>query len=166
MDNDRKMKSLNEILNESLLDADFDVGVEDVYLDNITNKIIEIASSTIIKNYDKTVKELRSLLRNVVRERRDSKISIMRRLQSKNNTNVFISEEDGMANIFIRRFIKNPYPYLLHIHLFKQDDGSCHVYKYNWRPVNHVTAITPAMKETLVFLAPRAWDEIVSACGQ
>ena len=160
------MKSLNEILSESLLDTDFDVSVEDIYADNITNKVIEIATSTIIKNYDKTVKELYDLLRNVARKRRDSNISIMQRLRSKDNTNIFMREGHRVTNIYIQRLIKNPYPYLLRIQLFKQDDGSCHAYKYNWRPVNHVAGISSAMKETLVFLAPRVWDEIVSACGQ
>ena len=50
------MKPLHKILSESLLDADFDVGVEDVAVDNITNRIIEILSSGKFKNYDKTVK--------------------------------------------------------------------------------------------------------------
>ena len=161
------MKTLNEILNESLLDADFDVGVEDVYADNITNKIIEIASSTTIKDYDKTVKELRDLLKNTAKEQRDANISVMRRLRSKDNTNIFMGEETSdMVNIYIRRFVKNPRPYLLHIRLVKQDDGSCQVYKYHWRPVNHVVAIGPVMKETLVFLGLEVWDEIVDACGQ
>ena len=161
------MKTLNEILNESLLDADFDIGVEDVYADNITNKVIEIASSFIIKDYDKTVKELRDLLKNTAREQRDQNISIMRRLRSKDNTSIYMSvETSDMVNIYIRRFVKNPRPYLLHIRLVKQEDGSCQVYKYHWRPVNHVVAIGPAMKETLVFLEPRVWDEIVEACGQ
>ena len=160
------MKTLNEILNESLLDADFDVGVEDIYADNITNKVIEIASSTtsIIKDYDKTVKELRDLLKNAAREQRDENISAMRRLRSKDNTSIFMGvETSDMVDIYIRRFVKNPRPYLLHIRLVKQDDGSCQVYKYHWRPVNHVVAIGPAMKETLVFLGPDVWDEVIKA---
>ena len=36
------MKTLNEILNESILDADFDIGVEDIYADNIISKVMEI----------------------------------------------------------------------------------------------------------------------------
>ena len=161
------MKTLNEILSEGLLDADFDVGVEDVYADNIANKIIEIASSTAIKDYDKTVKELRDLLKNTAREQRDANISAMRRLRSKDNTSIFMSEATlDVVNIFIRRFVKNPRPYLLHIRLVKQDDGSCQVYKYHWRPVNHVVAIGPVMKETLVFLGPEVWDDIIDACGQ
>lgn len=161
------MKTLAKILSESLLDADFDVGVEDVYADNITNKIIEIASSTIIKDYDKTVKELRDLLKNAAREQRDANISAMRRLRSKDNTSIFMDAgTSDMVNIYIRRFVKNPRPYLLHIRLVKQDDGSGQVYKYHWRPVNHVVTIGSVMKETLVFLEPRVWDEIVDACGQ
>ena len=65
------MKALNEILSESLLDADFDVSVEDVYADNITNKVIEIAASTIVKNYDKVVNELYDLLKSAARERQE-----------------------------------------------------------------------------------------------
>ena len=161
------MKALAKILNESILDADFDVSVEDVYADNITNKVIEIASSTVIKDYDKTVKELRNLLKNAAREQRDANISAMRRLRSKDNTSIFMDAgTPDMVNIYIRRFVKNPRPYLLHIRLMKQDDGSCQVYKYHWRPVNHVVAIGPLMKETLVFLEPRVWDEVVEACGQ
>ena len=161
------MKTLNEILNEGLLDADFDVGVEDVYADNITNKIIEIASSTVIKDYDKTVKELRDLLKNAAREQRDANISAMRRLRSKDNTSIFMDAgTPDMDNIYIRRFVKNPRPYLLHIRLVKQEDGSCQVYKYHWRPVNHIVVIGPVMKETLVFLEPRVWDDIIDACGQ
>ena len=163
----KEMKTLNAILNESLLDADFDVGVEDVYADNIVNKIIEIASSTTIKDHDKTVKELHDLLKNTAREQRDANISVMRRLRSKDNTSIFMSEATlDVVNIFIRRFVKNPRPYLLHIQLMKQDDGSCRVYKYHWRPVNHVVAITPAMNKTLVFMEPRVWDEVVEACGK
>ena len=161
------MKTLHEMLNESLLDADFDVSDEDVYVDNITSRIIEILSSKKFKNYDKTVKELRDLLKNAAREQRDANISAMRRLRSKDNTNIFMSEATpDMVNIYIRRFVKNPRPYLLHIRLVKQDDGSCQVYKYHWRPVNHVVAIGPLMKETLVFLEPELWDEVVEACGQ
>ena len=161
------MKTLNEILNEGLLDDDFDVGVEDVYADNITNKIIEIASSTVIKDYDKTVKELRDLLKNAAREQRDANISAMRRLRSKDNTSIFMDAgTPDMDNIYIRRFVKNPRPYLLHIRLVKQEDGSCQVYKYHWRPVNHIVVIGPVMKETLVFLEPRVWDDIIDACGQ
>lgn len=161
------MKTLNEILNEGLLDADFDVGVEDVYADNIANKIIEIASSTTIKDGDKTIKELRDLLKNAAREQQDANVSVMRRLRSKDNTSIYMSPETSdIVNIYIRRFVKNPRPYLLHIRLVKQDDGSCQVYKYHWRPVNHVVAITSAMKETLVFLEPGVWDDIIDACGQ
>ena len=161
------MKTLNKILSESLLDADFDVGVEDVYADNITNKVIEIISSPYLKNSDKVIKELYNLLKSAAREQRDANISVMRRLRAKDNTSVHMDAgTSDMVNIYIRRFVKNPRPYLLHIRLVKQDDGSCQVYKYHWRPVNHVAAIGPLMKETLVFLEPRVWDEVVDACGQ
>ena len=78
----RRMKSLNEILSESLLDADFDVGVEDIYADNITNKVIEIASSFTVKNYDKVVNELYDLLKSAARERQEQDTSsIIRKLR-------------------------------------------------------------------------------------
>ena len=161
------MKTLNEILNESLLDADFDVGVEDIYADNITNKIIEIATSSTTKDYDKTVKELYNLLRGAARKRQEQDTpSIQKRLRMTDNTNIYMTEMNGITDIFIRRFVKNHRPYLSHLQLFKRSDGSGLVYVLAHQPFNPSPTITRDMKETLVFLKPEVYDEIVNAYGQ
>lgn len=161
------MKTLNEILRESLLDADFDIGVEDIYADNITNKIIEIATSSTTKDYDKTVKELYNLLRGAARKRQEQDTpSIQKRLRMTDNTNIYMTEMNGITDIFIRRFVKNHRPYLSHLQLFKRSDGSGLVYVLAHQPFNPSPTITRDMKETLVFLKPEVYDEIVNAYGQ
>ena len=161
------MKTLNEILNESLLDADFDVSVEDIYADNITNKIIEIATSDTTKDYDKTVKELYNLLRGAARKRQEQDTpSIQKRLRMTDNTNIYMTEMNGITDIFIRKFVKNHRPYLSHLQLFKRSDGSGLVYVLAHQPFNPSPTLTRDMKETLVFLKPEVYDEIVNAYGQ
>ena len=161
------MKTLNEILRESLLDTDFDVSVEDIYADNITNKIIEIATASTIKNYDKTVKELYNLLRGAARKRQEQDTSsILRRLRMTDNTNIYMTEMNGITDIFIRRFVKNHRSYLSHLQLFKRSDGSGLVYVLAHQPFNPSPTITRDMKETLVFLKPAVYDDIVNAYGQ
>ena len=107
------MKTLNEILNESLLDADFDVSAEDVYADNITNKVIEIASSTTVKNYDKVVNELYDLLKSAARERQEQDTSsIIRKLREEDNTGIFMSLRDDKAFLGFLGSVKNHRPHL------------------------------------------------------
>ena len=160
------MKTLNEILKESLLDADFDVGVEDIYADNITNKVIEIATSSTTKDYDKTVKELYDLLKKAARTRQEQDTSsIMRKMRAKDNTSVYMFPSDSNnVIIFIRKFRKGSRPLLRNIQLFKQANGSSRVYVYPTHPVPHPAVISQSMKETLAFLGPKAWDEITTAC--
>ena len=161
------MKTLNEILNESLLDADFDIGVEDIYADNITNKVIEIATSSTTKDYDKTVKELYNLLRGAARKRQEQDTpSIQKRLRMTDNTNIYMTEMNGITDIFIRKFVKNHRPYMSHLQLFKRSDGSGLVYVLAHQPFNPSPTITRDMKETLVFLKPEAYDDIVNTYGQ
>ena len=157
------MKTLNEILNESLLDADFDIGVEDVYADNIANKIIEITSSTVIKDYDKTVKEFHDLLKNAARERQEQdSTSILQKMRAKDNTSVYMYISDSnKVIIFIRRFVRGSLPYMLKLELFHRDDGSSRVYMFDYIQVRHMGTVTPAMKETLVFLGPEVWDNLL-----
>ena len=158
------MKTLNKILSESLLDADFDVDAEDIYADNITNKVIEIATSDTTKDYDKTVKELYILLRGAARKRQEQDTSsILRRLRMTDNTNIYMTKMNGITDIFIRRFVKNHRPYLSHLQLFKRSDGSGLVYVLAHQPFNPSPVITRDMKETLVFLKPEVYDEIVNA---
>ena len=161
------MKTLNKILSESLLDADFDVDAEDIYADNITNKVIEIATSDTTKDYDKTVKELYILLRGAARKRQEQDTSsILRRLRMTDNTNIYMTKMNGITDIFIRRFVKNHRPYLSHLQLFKRSDGSGLVYVLAHQPFNPSPVITRDMKETLVFLKPEVYDEIVNAYRQ
>ena len=165
------MKTLNEILNESLLDADFDVGVEDIYADNITNKVIEIISSPYLKNSDKVIKELYNLLKSAAREQQHQNVSILKRLRTEDNTSIFMSRTSGiqrrdMVNMFIRRFRKGMPPLLKNIQLFKQANGSSRVCVWPTRLVPHPAAEPQPMKETLVFSGPGVWDEIVNAYGQ
>ena len=158
------MKPLHKILSEGLLDTDFDVGVEDVYADNIANKIIEIASVRELEDYDRTVNELHNLLKSAAREQQDQNISIMRKLRMKDNTSVYMHKE-GPDRTFLslRRFVKNPRPLALIIALHKQTDGSCQVLLYSIHPTNHPSTITREMKETIVFLAPEVWDDVEDA---
>ena len=158
------MKSLNEILNESLLDTDFDIGVEDIYADNITNKVIEIASSFTVKNYDKVVNELYELQKSAARERQEQDTSsIIQKIREENNTCVYMGRGDKDVILFFLRFLKNHRPYLLHIQLFKQRDGTGRVYALDWFPVNLNAVVTRKTKETLVFLGPEVWDEVIAA---
>ena len=156
------MKTLNEILNESLLDADFDVSVEDVYVDNIVNKINEITSSHHLKNYDKTVKELYKLLKSAAREQQSRNVSILKRLRTEDNTGIYISKELDVVHLFIWKFIKGSRPFRRYIQLKKQDDGSGLVYVCLPYLAALPTAVTPDMKETMVFLGSKAWNELES----
>ena len=161
------MKTLNEILSESLLDADFDVSVEDIYADNITNKVIEIASSRTVKNYDKVVNELYDLLKSAASKRQEQDTSsIIRKMRAGDSTCIYMSREDNDTFLSFLSSIKFQRPYLLHIRLVKQRDGTGRVYALDWFPVNLNAVVTRTTKETLVFLEPRVWDEVVEACGQ
>ena len=158
------MKTLNEILNESLLDADFDIGVEDIYVDNITNKVIEIASSTTIKDYDKTVKELYDLLKKAARVRQEQDASsIIRKMHAGDNTCIFMSREDKRALLAFLSSVKNHRPYLCYLQLTKRGDGTCRVYALEGFPVNTSAVVTRKTKETLVFVGPEVWDEVIAA---
>ena len=157
------MKTLNEILNESLLDADFDVSVEDVYADNIVNKIIEITSSHHLKNYNKTVKELYSLLKSAARGRQEQDTpAILQRLRAKDNTSIFMFEELGVAHLFIQKLVRGSRPHKRDIQLRKQDDGSSSVYMSLAHPVAPATFVPREMDETLVFLGPKVWNKLES----
>ena len=156
------MKTLNEILNESLLDADFDVSADDVYTENIVNKIIEITSSHHFKGYDKAVKELYSLLKSAAREQQARNVSILKRLRTEDSTGIYISEDPGVVHLIIWKFVKGSRPYRRYIQLRKQDDGSGLVYICLPHSAALPTAVTPKMKEAWVFLKPEAWDELGS----
>ena len=159
------MKTLNEILSESLLDADFDVGVEDIYADNITNKVIEIASSTTVKNYDKVVNELYDLLKSAARERQEQDTSsIIRKIRAGDSTCIFMSRRDDKAFLGFLGSVKNHRPHLYHMELAKRSDGAGRVYALGWWPVNTSAVVTSKTKETLVFLRPEVLDEIIKAC--
>ena len=158
------MKTLNEILNESLLDADFDVSVEDVYADNITNKVIEIASSITVKNYDKVVNELYDLLKSAARERQEQDTSsIIRKIRAGDSTCIFMSRRDNRALLGFLSSVKNHRPHLYHLGLAKRSDGTGRVYALGWWPVNTSAVVTSKTKETLVFLGPEVWDEVIAA---
>ena len=159
------MKTLNEILNERLLDADFDVSVEDVYVDNITNKVIEIASSITVKNYDKVVNELYDLLKEAARTRQEQDTaSIIRKMHAGDSTCIFMSRRDDKTFLGFLGSVKNHRPHLYHLELAKQSDGAGRVYALGWWPVNTSAVVTSKTKETLVFLGPEVLDEIIKAC--
>ena len=158
------MKTLNEILNESILDTDFDVGVEDIYADNITNKVIEIATSSTVKNYDKVVNELYNLLRGAARKRPEQDTaSIMRKIRAEDSTCIFMSQEDNDTFLSFLSSVKYHHPYLLHIRLSKRGDGTGRVCVLGWFPVNLNAVVTRKTKETLTFLGPEVWDEVIAA---
>ena len=158
------MKTLNKILSESLLDADFDVSVEDVYADNITNKVIEIASSTTVKNYDKVVNELYDLLKSAARERQEQDTtSIIRKIREGNNTCIFMRRRDNKAFLAVLSSGENHRPYMNHLELAKQHNGTGRVYALGCFPTNTSAAVTSKTKETLVFLGPEVWDEVLAA---
>ena len=158
------MKTLNEILNEGLLDADFDVSAEDVYVDNIVRKVIELVSTYRFKSYDKTVKELYNLLKNAAREQHGQNISTIRKLRSEDNTKIYIQKPaPNHVCLNIRRSAKRPRLSGLLVELSLQVDGSCRTFIYAWHSVNMPKILSPEMEETLVFLGPEVWDEIVTA---
>ena len=158
------MKTLNKILSESLLDADFDVSAEDVYVDNITNKVIEIASSITVKNYDKVVNELYDLLKCAARERQEQDTSsIIRKMHAGDNTCIFMSREDKRALLAFLSSVKNHRPYLCYLQLTKRSDGTGRVYALEGFPVNTSAVVTRKTKETMVFLGPEVLDEVIAA---
>ena len=158
------MKTLNKILNESLLDADFDVSVEDIYADNITNKVIEIASSTTVKNYDKVVNELYDLLKKAARVRQEQDTaSIIRKIRAGDSTCIFMSRRDDKAVLAFLSSVKNHRPYLCYLQLAKRSDGAGRVYALEGFPVNTSAVVTRKTKETMVFLGPEVLDEVIAA---
>ena len=156
------MKTLHEILRESLLDADFDVGVEDIYADNIVNKLTEIASVHKLGDHDKTVNELYDLLKKAASMRQEQDTtSILQKMRAKDNTSVYMySSDSNNVIIFIRRFVKGSLPYMMKLELFRRSDGSSRVYMFDYTQVRHMGTVTPTMKETLVFLGPEVWDNL------
>ena len=159
------MKSLNEILSESILDADFDVSVEDIYADNIISKVIEIMSARKFKDYDKIVKELHDLLKSAARSRQEQDTSsIQRRFRSNDNISIYMEKEGaGFASISIQKLVKRPQPTSIQLWLYKQEDGSCRTLPYLIHQASHLNKVTQNMKETLVFLKPELWDDIMDA---
>ena len=162
------MKTLNEILSEGLLDADFDVGAEDIYADNITNKVIEILSTHRFKSYDETVKELYDLLKSAARERQEQDTSsIIRKFRSNDNISIYMENEGGdCVSISIQKLIKRPRPTSIQLWLYKQEDGSCQTLVYLIHQASFLNKVTQGMKETLVFLKPEVWGGIMDAYRQ
>ena len=158
------MKTLNEILSESLLDADFDVSVVDVYADNIVRKVIELISTPRFKSYDKTTKELYNLLKNAAREQHNQNISTIQKLRSEDNTKIYIQKPaPNRLCLNIRRVVKKPRLSGLLVELSPQVDGSCRTFIFTRNGDDMPKILSPEMKETLVFLRPEVWDEIETA---
>ena len=158
------MKALAKILNESILDADFDVSVEDVAVDNITNRIIEILSSGKFKNYDKTVKELRDLLKNTARKQRAQDANIMQKLREDGNTSVCMYSSGPETTILSIQKQNDSYRALqLRIWLYRWDDGTGRMRTSMIQPTAPMRSLDRDLKEVLVFLGPGDWDEIVQA---
>ena len=158
------MKTLNEILSESLLDADFDIGVEDIYADNIVRKVIELISTYRFKSYDKTTKELYNLLKSAAREQHGQNTSTIQKLRSEDNTKIYIQKPaPNRLCLNIRRSVKQPRLSGLLVELSLQVDGSCRTFIYTRNGDDMPKILDPEIKETLVFLGPGVWDEIVTA---
>ena len=158
------MKTLHEILNEGLLDADFDVSVEDVYVDNITNRIIEILSSSKFKNYDKTVKELHDSLKSVARKQQAQDANIMKKLRTEGNTGTYMYSSGPETTILFIQHQDKPFRTLqLRIWLYRQEDGSGRTRTSMIHPTNPIRSLDRDLKEVLVFLGPGDWNEIVQA---
>ena len=158
------MKSLNEILSESLLDTDFDVSVEDVAVDNITNRIIEILSSGKFKNYDKTVKELRDLLKNTARKQQAQNANIMQKLRTEGNISICMYSSGTLHTTISIQNQDKPFRVLqLRIWLYRGEDGSGSTGASMIQPSNVIRSLDRDLKETLVFLRPEDWNEIVQA---
>lgn len=158
------MKTLNEILKESLLDADFDIGAEDIYADNIVRKVIELVSTPRFKSYDKTTKELYNLLKDAAREQHNQNTSTIQKLRSEDNTKIYIQKPaPNHLCLNIRRSVKQPRLSGLLVELSSQVDGSCRTFIYTRNGDDMPKILSPEMKETIVFLAPEVWDEIVTA---
>lgn len=158
------MKALAKILNESILDTDFDVGVEDVAVDNITSRIIEILSSKKFKNYDKTVKELRDLLKNTARKQRAQDANIMKKLREDGNTSVYMYSSGPETTILFIQKQNDSYRALqLRIWLYRGEDGTGRMRTTMVKPTAPMRLLDRDLKEVLVFLGPGDWDEIAQA---
>lgn len=158
------MKTLHEILNESILDADFDVSDEDVYVDNITSRIIEILSSSKFKNYDKTVKELYDLLKSVARKQQAQDANIMKKLRTEGNISIYMYTSGPENTILSIQHQDKPFRTLqLRIWLYRQENGSGHTRTSMIHPTAPIRSLDRDLKETLVFLRPGDWDEIAQA---
>ena len=158
------MKPLHKILSEGLLDADFDVSVEDVAVDNITNRIIEILSSGKFKNYDKTVKELRDLLKNTARKQQAQDANIMQKLRTEGNISIYMYSSGTLHTTISIQNQDKPFRVLqLRIWLYRGEDGSGSTGTSMIQPSNVIRSLDRDLKETLVFLRSEGWDEIVQA---
>ena len=158
------MKALAKILSESILDADFDVSVEDVAVDNITNRIIEILSSGKFKNYDKTVKELRDLLKNTARKQQAQNANIMQKLRTEGNTSIYMYSSGSENTTLSIQNQDKPFRALqLRIWLYKLEGGEGRAHTSMIHPTNPIRSLDRDLKEVLVFLGPGDWDEIAQA---
>ena len=158
------MKTLNELLSESILDANFDVSDKDVYVDNITSQIIEILSSKKFKNYDKTVKELYDLLKSTARKQRAQGANIMKKLREDGNTSVYMYSSGPETTILSIQKQNDSYRALqLRIWLYRWEDGTGRMRTSMIQPTAPMRSLDRDLKEVLVFLGPGDWDEIVQA---
>ena len=115
------------------------------------------------KSYDKTVKELYGLLKDAAREQHGQNTSTIQKLRSEDNTKIYIQKPaPNRLCLNIRRSVKQPRLSGMLVELSLQVDGSCRTFIYTRNGDDMPKILSPEMKETLVFLGPEVWDEIVT----
>ena len=104
------------------------------------------------------------MLKNAAREQHGQNISTIRKLRSEDNTKIYIQKPaPNHVCLNIRRSVKQPRLSGLLVELSLQVDGSCRSFIYTRNGDDMPKILSPEMEETLVFLGPAVWDEIVTA---
>lgn len=157
------MKSLNEILNEGILDDDFDTDDNAVYIANIKEAIIDLIENPKVDDIDAKFEEISKLLKDIADIQRADKTSIMKKMRMKDNTCIWIHKlpyEDKPYKICIRRFIQNPRPFEICLTMHKENDGTGTVYVTGPYKCNHLSQINPSIAKYVVFASTAVWDDI------
>lgn len=160
------MKQLTDILNESILDIDFDVEDEVVYAINVKDVIIDLIKNPELQDVDAKFKEISDLLTDIASDQRADKMSIMKKMRMKDNTSIWVLKvpyPDRPYKIQIRRFIQNPRPMEVCITLYKNADGTGRAWVSGPYKCNHLSQINPGVAKSMAFMSTSVWDDIVGA---
>lgn len=155
-------------LRESLLDIDFDVEDQTIFLSGIKDFVIDLIKNSDIDNIDEKYEEAVDILNDIAETQRGDSSSIMKKLRMKDSTAIYavkLPYPDKPYKICVRRFIRNPRPTEIVIELRRTEPNSSKGYASIYRPhnVNHLTRLSPKVCSNIVFMNNSVWDDIVDA---